>query len=361
MKSKVYYTRTPASLDHAAAKKRFAALIEESKVLDCAAGGDKVAVKMHFGEEGNTGYVKPEFVRIVCDSLSKKGSTCFLSDTNTLYRGRRTNSREHLALAREHGFTPEIAGAEVVIPDDTDKKNISEVAVNRGLIKRAKVARIFLEADALVGVAHFKGHIMTGFAGALKNIGMGCASREGKLAQHSDVSPVVVVGRCVGCGDCVNACLTGAISVRNNKAVIENSLCVGCASCIAACGRNAIELNWESGGATIQQKMAEYASAVLKAKKEKACFFNFAVKITKECDCLAKDDPSIAPDVGIFASRDPVSIDKACMDLVNKTSGRDIFKEAHPNRDGLKQLAHAATLGLGNLEYDLEEVLPPRL
>ncbi|MDD5155472.1 MAG: DUF362 domain-containing protein, partial [Candidatus Omnitrophica bacterium] len=129
--------------------------------------------------------------------------------------------------------------------------------------------------------------------------------------------------------------------------------CIGCASCIAACKYNSIEVNWESGGSTIQEKMIEYVKAVLRGKKKKAVFFNFAIKITKECDCLAKDDPKISPDVGILASSDPVSIDKASYDLVVDACGRDVFRQEHPERDSLKQLRYAHQLGLGNLEYEL--------
>ena len=213
----------------------------------------------------------------------------------------------------------------------------------------------FLTADCIVGLAHFKGHIMTGFGGALKNIGMGCASREGKLAQHSDVTPMVDLDLCTGCMACVKSCPTDAIYLKLKKAVIEPSKCIGCATCIGVCNFNAMQVDWPAGGVTIQDKMIEYAYAVLKDKKDHSVFINFATKITKECDCLAKDDPRIAPDIGIFISRDPVSVDKASYDAVLKVCGRDVFKSAHPDRDGLQQLKRAHELGLGELEYELIE------
>lgn len=353
MKSRVYFIPVDNSDNIQIATDKIRRLLEESRLLDCIRKDYKVAVKMHFGEEGNTGFVRDEYIRVVCDGISSKGATAFLSDTNTLYRGRRTNSQEHLAIAGEHGFREERTGVKVIIPDDTKEENTIDIQINQKFIKTAKIVRIFIDADAIIAVNHFKGHIMTGFAGALKNLGMGCATRAGKLMQHSDISPIVYEDKCVGCGECEKVCPAGAIHIENNKSIINSLKCIGCASCIAVCPYSAIDVNWESGGSTIQEKMVEYSLAVLQEKKEKMGFLNFVIKITKECDCIAKDDPRVAPDVGIFASADPVSIDKASFDLVNKVCGRDIFKELHPNRDGTKQLQYAQAIGLGNFDYEL--------
>ncbi len=353
MKSKVYFTSCGASDGIARIQQKLGILLAQSSVLDIIRENDSVAVKMHFGEAGNTGYVLPEYIRVICERIARLKATPILSDTNTLYQGKRTNSKDHLELAYEHGFRPEAVLAQVEIPDDTKKENCIEISIDKQFIKTAKIAKFYHDAHAIVDVAHYKGHIMTGFGGVLKNIGMGCATREGKLAQHSDVSPFVNARQCTGCKACLRVCPVAAIEIKNNKAVIDGSLCIGCASCIAACKFYAIDINWESGGSKIQEKMVEYALAVLKNKRDKAVFINFAMKITKECDCLAKDDPRISPDIGIFASWDPVSIDKACMDSIINACGKDVFKESHPKRDGMKQLIYAAQLGLGNLEYEL--------
>lgn len=354
MKSKVYFIAVKNQDNKDGIKDKFSRLIKESNILNFIHPDTDVAIKIHFGEEGNTGFVRPEYLRLVCDEVKAKNAKCFVSDTNTLYSGRRTNSKDHLALAKEHGFSPDTLGAEVIIPDDTDKQNIATLNINQKFVKQAKVAKLFTDADALVGIAHFKGHIMTGFGGALKNIGMGCASREGKLVQHGDVSPVVYQDKCTGCGTCEKICPVSAITITNKKARIDPKKCIGCASCIAACPVAAIDVNWGAGASTIQEKMIEYTKAALDTKKDKKAFFNFLIKITKECDCLAKDDPRIAPDIGILAAFDPVAIDKASFDLVLKMSKKDVFKEAHPDRDGLKQLDYAARLGLGSLEYELK-------
>ncbi|MDD5668416.1 MAG: DUF362 domain-containing protein [Candidatus Omnitrophica bacterium] len=356
MKSIVYLIRTSNSDTVDSIKKSFSRLIEKVKPFGFIQRDNSIALKLHFGEEGNTGYVNPQYVRIVADAVKAHGGKPFLSDTNTLYRGKRTNSKDHVQLAYEHGFTPAAAGAEIIIPDDTSEGVTAEIPVNGKFVKTAKIARVFSDSDGLTGIAHFKGHIMTGFGGALKNLGMGCATREGKLFQHAGVAPFVKTKKCVGCGVCEKICPVKAITINNGKAVVDKLICIGCASCIAVCPREAIDIKWEAGSGTLQQKMIEYAKAVLIGKKDRTVFINFALKITKECDCLAKDDPRVAPDIGIFLSKDPVSIDKACFDEVCNVCGKDIFKELHPERNGMIQLKHAAAIGLGSLDYERVEI-----
>ncbi|MDD5196887.1 MAG: DUF362 domain-containing protein [Candidatus Omnitrophica bacterium] len=353
MKSRVYFIKVSEADSISAVQDKLLRLLNKSNLFAFIKPFDSVAVKLHFGEEGNTGFVRPEYLKVICAKVKEKAALPFLSDTNTLYKGSRTNSKDHLKLAYKHGFTPANVGAEVVIPDERDKAQIREVSLNQKFVKNAQVLSVYLEAQALVGVAHFKGHIMTGFGGALKNIGMGSATRQGKLEQHSNIAPIVYADNCVGCAACVEVCPVKAISMKDKKSCIDNAKCIGCATCIAVCNYRAIDVCWDSGGDLIQEKMVEYAKAILESKKKKSAFLNFCIKVTQECDCLAQDDPRIVPDIGIFASLDPVSLDKACLDMVNKAAGKDIFRELHPRRDGAKQLEHAASLGLGSLEYEL--------
>lgn len=351
MKSKVYFIRINDSDNMDIIKVKLSYLLDESKLMDFICPDDKVAVKLHFGEEANTGFVRPEYVRKVIDRIINRRAAATLVDTNTLYRGRRTDTEEHIKIALEHGFTQEVAGAKIEIIEGS-----RDVKLNGEFIKAAKIGAGFSKFNVMVGIAHFKGHMMTGFGGALKNIGMGCASPEGKLAQHSDIAPFVRIDACIGCEACLAVCPVHAISIINGKAHIDNEKCIGCASCMVSCLQEAIDVAWEKGGINIQEKMVEYAKAILEDKQKKFIFINFAVKITKECDCLAKDDPKISPDIGILASLDPVSIDKAVLDLVIETCGKDIFKEVHPDRDGFKQLEHGFKIGIGNLEYDLIKI-----
>lgn len=354
MKSKVYFVAVADASDTSSVNTNLKKLLLKSGVLDFIRQGDKAGVKLHFGEEGSNGYVRPAHLRVICEAISAKGASSILSDANTLYRGRRLNSRDHLAIAREHGFTREAVGADIFIPDDNNPEDKIAVRIDQKNIKAAKLARFFIDAGSLVAVSHFKGHILTGFGGAIKNIGMGCATREGKLAQHCDVAPAFHADNCVGCGECVKICPAGAIQVRNKKAALDIAKCIGCASCIAACPTMAMFIDFDAGDKA-QEKMVEYGFAVLKDKKERAGFINFAIRINQECDCWGADNPRIAPDVGILASMDPVSIDKASFDLVNKACGKDIFQAVHPNQDGLKQLRYAEELGLGALDYELIE------
>ena len=352
MKSRVYFISVGSLDSQQVINQKLKRLIDESKVFDFIQKKDKVALKLHFGEEGNTGFVRPQHVRVVVDAAISRGKSVFLADTNTLYRGRRLDSKEHLKLAYEHGFTKEVTNADVVIPDDTQEDNVACVEINQKFIKSAKIARIFIDADALIAVSHFKGHILTGFGGALKNMGMGTATRQGKLAQHCDLAPIVHIDRCIGCGECAVICPVKAIKLVNKKSVVDNTKCIGCASCLAACPTMAMFIDFKAGS-QVQNKMVEYALAVLKDKKKKSGFINFAIKINKECDCWGMENPQIAPDVGLLASLDPVSIDQASFDLVNKTCAKDIFKDAHPEQDSRGQLQYAQDIGLGSLDYEL--------
>jgi uncharacterized Fe-S center protein len=352
MKSRVYFIGVDNQDNRKSINQKFARLIKESKVLDCLQENDRAVFKLHFGEEGNTGFVHPEHIRVAVDAALGQGAQVFLADTNTLYRGKRLNSSEHLKLAYQHGFTKKITNADVIIPNDQRPEEVTSVEINQKFIRQAKVARLFIDAQALIAVSHFKGHILTGFGGALKNVGMGCATRSGKLAQHCNAAPVVYLEKCVGCGECAAVCPVKAVTLVNKKSTVDTAKCIGCASCLAACVTMAMFIDF-GAGAQVQFKMVEYSFAVLKHKKGKCGFINFATKINQECDCWGADNPRIAADVGILASIDPVSVDQASLDLVNQSCGEDIFKKVHPQADGSGQLRYAQEIGLGSRDYEL--------
>lgn len=357
MKSRVYFASLETDRSALGQEQRLEILLRESRILEQSIGKDlSVAVKMHFGEEGNTGFVNPGFVKIVLKELKQLKAKPFLTDSNTLYKGRRLDSKSHLALAKEHGFSDKALGVPVKIEDESKPGSVVEVDLGGQFVKKAKLTNSFLEADAVVGIAHFKGHMMTGFGGAIKNIGMGVASRKGKLEQHSSASPTVYVDRCVSCGECIKFCPVNAISLVKDKAEIADGICIGCATCIGVCPNGAIDVTWEQGASLISQKMVEYTKAALLKKTGKCAFINFAIKITKECDCLAKDDPRVCPDLGIFTSLDPVAVDKACVDMANEITGKDLFRELHPKRDWQLQLNYAQKIKLGTLDYELVKV-----
>ena len=355
MKSKVYFVPVKETDSITAVNTKLSSLLAESKVLSFAKENRKVAVKLHFGEEGTTDFVRPDNLRLICDEITRQGASPFLSDANTLYRGERLNSQNHLVVAMKHGFTKESTGADIFIPDETIKAHVLEIPIDQKHIKTAKIGRCYADADGFLAVTHFKGHALTGFGGTLKNIGMGCATREGKLAQHCDAAPTFYEENCVACGECVEVCPVDAIHMEDDRSVLDRDQCIGCASCVAVCPNRALFIDFEAGD-EVQEKMVEYTYAILKDKKDRAGFLNFAVRINKECDCWAFENSRIAPDVGIFASADPVAIDKASLDLVNKSCGKQIFSEVHPRQNPLLQLEYAQTVGLGSIDYELVSI-----
>lgn len=355
MKSTVYFAEVRDIENIPESLKKLEELISKSRALAHLKPGWRVAVKTHFGEEGNTGFVKPPYARAIAEAIKGKGAIGYLSDANTLYRGRRLNSADHVKLAAEHGFTRESVGMDIVVPDCSKKENTVEIPVRMKHVASAKIARFFTDADALVVITHFKGHALSGFGGSIKNVGMGCATREGKLAQHCDVAPVIFPEKCVGCGECVAICPVDALTLADGKSSLDKNKCIGCASCMAVCPTGALFVDM-GAGEEMQKKMVEYAYAVLRAKNSKHVFFNFAVSISKECDCWGLENPRIAADVGILVSDDPVSVDKASFDLVEASCGKDIFHESHPDYNGLVHLEHAQSTGLGSLAYELVRI-----
>lgn len=345
-------------------------LFERVEPAEAFGRKDLVAVKLHFGEMGNTGYIRPQFVRKVVDRLNELRTKPFLTDTNTLYVGSRTEACSHLGTAFDNGFTREITGAPVIIADGLRGNNRVDVEVDGRHVNTAHIASDIHYADGLVVLTHFKGHELSGFGGALKNVGMGCASREGKLEQHSNISPKVVAKKCIGCGECTVWCRGGAISLKGEgkerKSVIDPETCVGCAECILSCPQGAIQIQWNQSVPIFMEKMVEYACAVLKAKIDKSLFMTFVTDVSPLCDCTPFSDRAIVPDVGILASTDPVAIDQAAVDLVNgapgnpvssldkaMAPGEDKFSALYPKVEWARQLDHAVELGLGAREYEL--------
>jgi hypothetical protein len=365
MKSAVYFAnlRTKAG----------ESLVDKIKRLLDAVGltarvkkGVLVAVKLHFGEMGNTAHVRPVFVRKIVDMIKQEGGLPFLTDTNTLYVGSRSNSVAHLTTAIRNGFTYAVVDAPLIIADGLRGGNETAVTVNLKRFKRVYIGSEIVRANTLVSVAHFKGHELSGFGGTIKNLGMGCASRKGKLMQHSTVSPKVSRKKCEGCGECVSYCAQEAISLVDEKAKIDRKKCVGCGECIIVCPNQAIQIQWDQTIPVFLENMVEYAAGVLKGKRDSATFLNFITQVSPACDCYAHNDAPIVPDIGIVASTDPVAIDQASADLVNdarglKSScltknfkpGEDKFRAIYPNVDWEIQLEYAETIGLGTRDYSL--------
>jgi len=328
-----------------------------------------VAIKLHFGEKGNTAYIPPIHLRHLVNRIKNLGGKPFLTDTNTLYVGSRTNSVDHLSTAIENGFAFAVAGAPLTIADGLRGNSDVAVAVKLPLYEEVYIGADVVHADSLVSAAHFKGHELSGFGGTIKNLGMGCASRRGKLAQHCEIAPEFDAKKCIGCGECAAHCPADAIELVKKKAIKDSDKCIGCGECIAVCPEEAVSIPWDSDTARFQKKMVEYTVGVLKGKERRAIYLNFVTKVTPQCDCYGYSDTPLVKDLGILASRDPVAIDQAAVDWVNaqpaladcclesnRGPGEDKFRGVYPHIDWSVQLGYAEELGLGNREYKLTHV-----
>ena len=311
-----------------------------------------VALKIHFGEKGNTGFIKAAWLEGIVRQLQSKTERAFLTDTNTLYVGMRSNSIDYTQLAAEHGFSLEKTGIPVIIADGLIGEDDEEVKVNLKRVKSAKIAAAVLHSDFLLCLSHLTGHVQTGIGAAIKNLGMGCASRTGKLEQHSEVHPRIKAKSCKNCGICLDYCPTQAIIQKEGSACILDDRCIGCGECLVVCKVGAVRMRWDEDSARIQEKMTEYAWSVWNHFKGKIGFLNFLLKITQDCDCMAKNQPEIVQDIGILASLDPIALDKASVDLVLQRAGKDVFKAGYDIEWSL-QLKHGAKIGLGSLDYEL--------
>ncbi|MBW2369294.1 MAG: DUF362 domain-containing protein [Deltaproteobacteria bacterium] len=351
-------------------------LITKLERLITAAGLDRIvsprdqtAVKLHFGEPGNVAYIRPVFLRGIVSAIKRLGAVPFLTDTNTLYVGRRSTSATHISAAIENGFAYSVTQAPIIIADGLRGANEVSVPIDGKHFKSTQIAADIVNADALVAVTHFKGHPLSGFGGSLKNIGMGCASRKGKLSQHSDISPKVKRKKCIGCGTCVDHCSAKAITLESEKARIDPEICIGCGQCIITCPNEAIRVQWNSSMMLFQEKMAEYAAGALQNKTGKAFFITFITQVSPNCDCLPTNDAPIVRDIGILAGTDPVAMDQAAIDLVNQepglagscltshlAPGEDKIAGIYPKVDWQIQLDHAQFLGIGSRSYTLETI-----
>jgi len=314
---------------------------------------DFMALKIHFGEKNNTGYIKPAWLVELVHEVRQRTSRAFLTDSNTLYVGQRSNSVDHIRLAWSHGFAPPVLDLPIVIADGLVGRDKLETAGHHGRVASAKIASGILASDAMLCLSHVTGHVQAGVGAAVKNLGMGCASRAGKLDQHSVVHPRVNAKACRNCSLCMEFCPEDAILQAEGHVVIDDKKCVGCGECLVACKWGAIRMKWDEDSVRLQEKMAEYALLVRDHFGPKIGFLNFAVKITKDCDCMSGNQKPIVADIGLLASDDPVAIDQASVDLVLKHGGgRDAFREGY-KVDWGAQLAHGEAIGLGRRAYEL--------
>ena len=326
--------------------------------------GHYAAIKLHFGEPGNLAFLRPNWARCVAEEIKKLGGKPFLTDCNTLYVGGRKNAIDHMDSANMNGYTPLTTGCQIIIADGLKGTDDVEVPVDGEYVKEAKIGRAIMDADIFISLNHFKGHEATGFGGALKNIGMGCGSRRGKMEMHSAGKPNVTTEKCIGCRRCEKICAHGGPVFENGKCRIDHDKCVGCGRCLAICPKNAIVEGTANSNDILNCRMMEYAKAVLQDRP--SFHISIAIDISPNCDCHGENDAPIVPNIGIFASFDPVALDQACADAVNRMpenpntmlsdsehTHHDHFDDVHPDTNWKQGLEYAEKIGLGTREYNL--------
>ena len=373
--SKVYFTdfHTEAYGDGLPTKLK--KLIKKAGIAQLDLDGKFVAIKMHFGELGNISYLRPNYARAVVDVVKELGGKPFLTDCNTMYPGSRKNALEHLECAWENGFTPLTVGCPILIGDGLKGTDDVEVPVVGGeYVEKAKIGRAVMDADVFISLTHFKGHEMTGFGGAIKNIGMGCGSRAGKKEQHASGKPRISKTRCRGCTRCQKECANNGLvfDPETKKMTVDEQNCVGCGRCLGACNFDAIYFTNDNAQAALNCRMAEYTKAVVDGRP---CFhISLVVDVSPNCDCHGENDVPILPNIGMFASFDPLALDQACVDAClaaqpmpgsqlaknladpNFCDHHDHFTNTTPESEWRSCLEHAEKIGLGSREYELIEM-----
>ncbi len=369
MVSKVYFADLRADV-HENLQQKLTRLMKTAGMGDIDFRDKFVAIKLHFGEPGNLAFLRPNWARTVADFVKERGGKPFLTDCNTLYVGGRKNALDHMDSAMLNGFNPMTTGCQIIIADGLKGSDEVEVPVVGGeYVKNAKIGRAVMDADVFISLTHFKGHEEAGFGGCLKNIGMGCGSRAGKMEQHNAGKPHVAQKHCIGCGQCRKICAHGAPIIENGKAHIDHDKCVGCGRCIAVCPKNAVQINWDETTINLNRKIAEYTKAVVDGRP---CFhISLVIDVSPNCDCRPENDMAIVPNVGMFASFDPVALDMACVDAVNaqtplrgsaaddahaKAHVHDHFQRLHPDTNWRSCLEHGEKIGIGTREYELIKI-----
>ena len=369
MASKVYFADLRADV-HENLQQKLTRLMKTAGMGDIDFRDKFVAIKLHFGEPGNLAFLRPNWARTVADFVKERGGKPFLTDCNTLYVGGRKNALDHMDSAMLNGFNPMTTGCQIIIADGLKGSDEVEVPVVGGeYVKNAKIGRAVMDADVFISLTHFKGHETAGFGGCLKNIGMGCGSRAGKMEQHNAGKPHVAEKYCIGCGQCRRICAHGAPIIENGEAHIDHDRCVGCGRCIAVCPKDAVRIDWDESTTNLNCKIAEYTKAVVDGRP---CFhISLVIDVSPNCDCRPENDMAIVPNVGMFASFDPVALDMACVDAVNaqtplrgsaaddahaKAHVHDHFQRLHPDTNWRSCLEHGEKIGIGTREYELIKI-----
>ena len=357
MSSKVYFIKASMAEGENAISQKARKLFKAGDFSKCFEENDYTAVKVHVGEDGNNTHITAPCFKGLIDELKTLGTCPFVTDSGTLYVGNRSDAVSHMFNAHKHGFNIDVLEVPFIVADGLLGTSEAAVEINGLHNKEVYIGSEFDNCQSILSVAHFTGHLASGLGATLKTLGMGCASKKGKLRQHAALK-LSIGDNCTLCGQCLKHCPGDAITLDKIKAHIDQDKCIGCAECLAFCRFNAVECNWGMETEVLQQSIAEYALGVLKGKENKAVFFNFIMSVTKDCDCFNTPDMKIiVDDIGIIASTDPVSIDKAALDLVESKAGSKIPELiGNTMLNPIHQIKHAESLGMGSMKYELIEI-----
>jgi uncharacterized Fe-S center protein len=353
MPSNVFLTEITTQTEQDQWHQKTQKLLRSVGIKNAISPNQLVAVKMHFGEKGNVTHLQPRHIEPIIRAVKRYQARPFLMDTSVLYRGKRADAVSHTELAHRHGFTLDKIDAPVIIADGLVGDDDIEIKVHGKIFDEVSIAREALKANAMIAVSHVTGHMGTGLAATIKNLGMGLASRKGKMRQHSTMKPEVDMGKCENCGSCLEWCPEGAISQSGNVTRIDSNICIGCGECLTVCRYNAVKYNWGTESAELQRRVAEYALGAVCSHPDKFIYFNFLINVTKDCDCVGRKMKPVIPDIGIIVSRDPVAADQAAVDVISAKAGKPFRELAYAHIDETVQLNHAQEIGLGRREYKL--------
>lgn len=357
MSAKVFFIKAGISDGEEIISQKARKLFKAGAFATCFKHGDFTAVKVHVGEAPNNTYLKASYIKGLVQELLALKTRPFVTDTSTLYAGRRRNAIDHAILAGEHGFDIAGLGIPFIAPDGLFGTAETAVEINGELNKDVFIAYDIIRCQSILSIAHFTGHPAACAAATLKTLGMGCASRKGKMRQHAAMRPSVS-DDCTRCGDCFDHCPADAVTIDDVKAHINREKCLGCGECLAVCRFGAVQFDWGAEDRILQKNIAEHALGVVKGKENRVVFFNFVISVTGDCDCFDRQDmPKIVDDIGILASTDPVAVDKASIDIVQSRSGKTIPQLLGKNKlDPRYQIEHAERVGLGTTDYQLIEI-----
>ncbi len=350
--SRVYLMPADGREGEGVLREKVGALFDAAELGDCFSRNDRTALKLHVGEPGTTTFVRPYVAAALVERIAARGARPFLTDSTVLYKSPRSDGIGLTRVALEHGFGLDAVGAPFLVADGMSGTDEVPVPVEGEHFEEVLVASAVAHARSLLVLSHATGHLGTGFGGALKNIGMGCCSRKAKLMQHHGQHPRIDPDLCRGCGDCAEWCPPGAITVEET-AEIDDETCIGCGECVAACTEGAVKFDWAVQGRALQERIAEHAAGVLRPKRGRTACVTVVMDVTKNCDCLGVSEQPLLPDIGFLASRDPVALDRATLDLIAERAGRTLESMSYPDRDGSVQIRRAEALGLGESRVEL--------